>query len=202
MKKYKICGKCNKKHKEWTKGTQCKNCRSLCKKQCYQKNKPKYLDRINKYYQDNKEEKLNYAKQYRNKNKNKCSEYFSINAEKIYKQRAKREKQKRNTDIGFRIQSNLRKRLYRAITTNKKYQSTLEYLGCSIEELKIHLEKQFKKGMTWNNYGKWHIDHIKPCASFDLSLETEQKICFHYTNLQPLWAIENIKKSNKISTNI
>jgi len=198
MKQYKICGKCNKKHKEWIKGTQCNNCRSLTKQKSYQNNKQKYLDRVKNYYQENKEEKLKYAKQYRIKNKDKYTKYFSINAEKIYKKRAKREKERRNIDIGFRIESNLRKRLYRAITTNKKYQSTLEYLGCSIEELKIHLEKQFKKGMTWNNYGKWHIDHVKPCSSFDLSLETEQKICFHYSNLQPLWAIENLKKSDKI----
>lgn len=199
MKQYKICGKCNKKHKEWTKGTQCNNCRSLMKQKSYQNNKQKYLERVKNYYQENKEEKLKYAKQYRIKNKDKYDEYFSINAEKIYKQRAKREKQRRNTDIGFRIESNLRKRLYRAITINKKYQSTSEYLGCSIEELKTHLEKQFKKGMTWDNYGKWHIDHIIPCASFDLTKEEEQRKCFHYSNLQPLWAIENIKKSNKIS---
>jgi hypothetical protein len=60
------------------------------------------------------------------------------------------------------------------------------------------LEKQFTKGMNWKNYGKWHIDHIKPCASFDLSLEHEQKLCFHFTNLQPLWAKDNIRKSDKI----
>lgn len=197
MKKYKICGKCNKKHREWIKGTQCNNCRSLAKQQCYQNNRLKYLDRVKKYYQDNKEEKLNYAKKYRDTNQDKCNEYFTKNAQKIYKQRAKRERERRISDIGFRIESNLRKRLYRAITTNKKYRSTLDYLGCSIEELKFHLEKQFTKGMNWNNYGKWHIDHTKPCASFDLRLETEQKLCFHYTNLQPLWAIDNLKKSDK-----
>lgn len=197
MKKYKICGKCNKKHREWTKGTQCNNCRSLTQKQCYQNNKLKYLDNVKKYYEENKKEKLSYAKEYRAKNKDKLNDYFSLNSKRIYKQRARREKQRRISDIGFRIESNLRKRLYRSIKLNKKYKSTLQYLGCSIEELKLHLEKQFSKGMNWKNYGMWHIDHIRPCASFDLSLEKEQKLCFHYTNLQPLWAIDNLRKSDK-----
>ena len=80
-----------------------------------------------------------------------------------------------------------------------KSAATLELLGCSVEELKKHLENQFIKGMTWNNYGLhgWHIDHIKPCASFDLTKEEEQRKCFHYTNLQPLWAKDNLSKSNK-----
>jgi hypothetical protein len=200
MKKYKICGKCSKRHREWTKGTQCKNCRSLSQRETYQNNKELYLAKVKTYYQNNKQKKLDYAKKYRENNKDKCNEYFNKNAEKIYKQRAKKEKERRKTDISYRIYSNLRHRLHRAIKQNKKTQNTLDYLDCSIEELKIHLEKQFKKGMTWDNYGKWHIDHIKPCSSFDLSIETEQKMCFHYSNLQPLWAIENIKKSAKIIT--
>ena len=69
-----------------------------------------------------------------------------------------------------------------------------------MEKLKKHLEKQFQKGMTWNNYGMygWHIDHIIPCSAFNLNLESEQRKCFNYTNLQPLWAIDNIKKGDKI----
>jgi hypothetical protein len=67
-------------------------------------------------------------------------------------------------------------------------------LGCTIEELWKHLEKKFKPGMTKENHGKWHVDHIIPCAIFDLSKPEEQIKCFHYTNLQPLWAIDNIRK--------
>ena len=68
-----------------------------------------------------------------------------------------------------------------------------------MEELWVHLERQFTQGMTKENHGKygWHVDHIKPCSSFDLSDIEQQKLCFHYTNLQPLWAKDNIKKSNK-----
>ena len=68
-------------------------------------------------------------------------------------------------------------------------------IGCSIEKLKKHFEKQFKSDMSWFNYGKWHIDHIKPCCKFDLRKISEQKKCFHYTNLQPLWAKENFRKN-------
>ena len=80
----------------------------------------------------------------------------------------------------------------------KKDKPTKEFLGCSMEALKIYLENQFSTGMSWDNYGKWHLDHIKPCCIFDLTDIEQQKICFHYTNLQPLWAIDNIKKGRKI----
>ena len=71
-------------------------------------------------------------------------------------------------------------------------------MGCTIKELKQHLESKFVDGMTWDNRSEWHIDHKIPCSSFDLSKKEEQQKCFHYNNLQPLWAIDNLKKSNKI----
>jgi len=100
-------------------------------------------------------------------------------------------------DNDFRLISNLRKRLYTALKGKRKSDTTKILVGCSIQELKIHLESQFKEGMTWNNYGKWHVDHIIPCAKFDFSKEEDQHKCFHYKNLQPLWAIDNILKSSK-----
>lgn len=82
----------------------------------------------------------------------------------------------------------------------QKHQSTFELLGCTLEELYAHIEAQFLPGMSWGNYGHdtWHIDHIKPCASFDLTDPEQQRVCFHYTNLQPLWAIDNIRKGAKL----
>ena len=74
----------------------------------------------------------------------------------------------------------------------------MKLCGCSLEKLKQHLESQFTEGMTWDNKGDWHVDHIKPCASFDLTNPEEQKKCFHYTNLQPLWALDNMKKGAKL----
>ena len=81
---------------------------------------------------------------------------------------------------------------------NKKLENTVTLLGCSKVELKQYLEGKFTFGMNWKNYGfGWHIDHIKPCSKFDLARLEEQRRCFHYTNLQPLWARENLSKGNK-----
>jgi hypothetical protein len=102
-----------------------------------------------------------------------------------------------------RILHSCRQRI-RAALSQKKTETTLSLIGCSPAFLKEHLEKQFKAGMTWENYGKngWHIDHKLPCASFDLENENERNKCFHYTNLQPLWALENILKKDKILQNL
>lgn len=104
-------------------------------------------------------------------------------------------------DINFKILENVRGRFYLALKNDYKSGKTLDYLGCTIEELKKHLESQFQKGMSWGNYGfgmdKWNIDHIAPCSSFDHSDEDQIKKCWHYTNMQPMWQGDNIKKSNK-----
>ena len=94
----------------------------------------------------------------------------------------------------------MRSRLGSAIRNQnaKKMNSTFELTGCSITFLKGYLEAKFIDGMTWENHGEWHIDHIKPCCSFNLLDEEEQKICFHYKNLQPLWGVDNLIKGGKI----
>jgi len=81
--------------------------------------------------------------------------------------------------------------------------SSMKYIGCTRDELRQYIEMQFKPGMSWDNYGRsgrraWHVDHIIPLASFDLSKEEERHKAFHYTNLQPLWAVDNMKKGNRI----
>nr|QBK91973.1 MAG: hypothetical protein LCPAC304_03160 [Pithovirus LCPAC304] len=81
--------------------------------------------------------------------------------------------------------------------SNLKTKRTMEYVGCDVETLREHLKKQFLPGMTWENQGKWHIDHRKPCAVFDLNNEEERHRCFHYTNLQPLWGPDNLSKSDQ-----
>ncbi len=101
------------------------------------------------------------------------------------------------------MECNLRKRIYNAISQKRcngavKSAKTIELLGTSIDTVYKHLEAQFKDGMTWENYGKWHVDHILPCSSFDLTKPEEQLKCFNYKNLQPLWAIDNLKKHAKI----
>jgi hypothetical protein len=83
---------------------------------------------------------------------------------------------------------------------NRKTDSSIKLLGCNVEEYKIYLESKFTEGMTWDNYGLegWHIDHILPCASFDLTDPEQQKICFNFSNTQPLWAFQNLAKGDII----
>lgn len=101
-------------------------------------------------------------------------------------------------DERFRLARNLRKRLRAALKFNSKTGSAVEDLGCSIDDLKIYLESKFDSEMSWKNYGPkgWHIDHIKPLSKFDLTDTKELKKACHYTNLQPMWWKENLRKSN------
>lgn len=94
------------------------------------------------------------------------------------------------------IERRLRARLLKKLKAArvKKNIGTWELVGCSPQHLIEHLEKQFTQGMTWDNHGKWHVDHIVPCARFDLTDTEQQRRCFHFTNLQPLWASDNLKK--------
>ena len=105
---------------------------------------------------------------------------------------------KRKNDPSFRMRLNLSRRIKHALKGIGKLSKTMDLLGCSIEEFKKYLEKSFKPEMSWDNYGyrTWHTDHIKPCALFDLTDPEEQKKCFHYTNLQPLWATTKIARAH------
>ena len=104
---------------------------------------------------------------------------------------------KKRKEIDFRITKSLRDRLYKAITKNNKFTSATSLVGCDIEKLKEHLTNQFSQDMNWENYGEWHIDHKRPCNSFDLKEKEQQNLCFHYLNLQPLWGYENHAKKDK-----
>ena len=99
-------------------------------------------------------------------------------------------------DTNYRLTHNLRTRLNQALRTRPKQTSVTELIGCSIEELAKHLEDQFQEGMSWDNWTKdgWHIDHIRPITSFE---DPDDPECWHYTNLQPLWASENMSKGAK-----
>lgn len=105
-------------------------------------------------------------------------------------------------DLQHVLKERLRGRLRKAVKAVGTYstESARKLCGCTIPELMLHLQNQFKERMHWNNYGKWHIDHIRPCASFDLTDPEQQRQCFHYTNLQPLWARENIQKGARLIT--
>ena len=149
-----------------------------------------------------KEERKAYYKQHYQENKEDISvqkkQRYQENKEDINKNRRHR----RATDPNFKIAGVLRSRIKDAIKNQSAIKSgkTLELLGCTIQKAREHLESQFTEGMGWENhsfYG-WHIDHIRPCASFGLTDPEQQKLCFHYTNLQPLWAEDNLSKSDKL----
>jgi len=148
--------------------------RSNCKKCCIEQKK--------EYRKNNKEKILEKQKEYYENNKEKISEY---------------QRERRQNDPVFRMIDNYRRRTRKAYTEGIKSKGTMELLGCTGIELKEYLEKQFQPGMTHENYGEWHIDHIRPIASFDLSDPKQEQACFHYTNLQPLWAQHNLSKGAK-----
>jgi hypothetical protein len=125
--------------------------------------------------------------------------YYLNNKEKIKKRTLNYYNKRRKTDNSFRLTINLRRRVNGAINLHNKSANTMVLLGVpNIEFLWKHLESTFKTGMTRENYGLWHVDHIIPCSSFDLSNTEEQARCFHYSNLQALWAHENLSKGSKV----
>lgn len=192
--KTKICSKCNMKknlsdfHKDkYTKDNlsyKCKLCTKIYDKNYRIINKEKLLKNSKEYYAKN-----------RDKIKKHCKIYKKLNKEKINLYN----KTKYKNNINYRILCNLRSRLSMAIAGVTKTDTTKNLLDCSIEHLKKHLESQFSEGMNWDNYGLngWEIDHIIPCSKFNLSVLDQQKECFHYTNLQPLWASDNRRKNSK-----
>jgi hypothetical protein len=155
-----------------------------------EENPEKTKARRKKDYLRNKDRYIAKAKEWVDNNKDKRRDI--VNA---YHERHKDEPE-------YKILQALRTRLYNAVSLKKNIRSetTKVLLGCSVENLKKHLETQFTKGMTWENFGNdgWHIDHIIPCAFFDLTKPSHQKICFNYQNLQPLWAKDNLSKRDKI----
>lgn len=212
--------------KDWKDITEPKLRRKMRDKAYYQSNKTKIKERSNFHYILNKDKKLTYQKNYNKKNKQKIkiykkhyrevnknklkikkNVYYIKNRDKIkikksnYYQFTKDERKKYNynklkTDIQYKLRSNLRSRLNRAITNGYKAGSAVKDLGCSINEFKTYLESKFLPGMSWDNWSRdgWHIDHIKPLTSFDLKNREQLLEACHYTNLQPLWAEENLSK--------
>jgi hypothetical protein len=176
------------------------------KKEYYLKNKEKMNKLSEKYYLKNKEKMNKLSREWYLKNKEKVTiwskEYYKKwylkNKEYILRQHNKYKKEKRKIDPNFKLISNIRSRISMVLKGNSKCKSTMKLLGCSVEECWKHLESKFQPGMTRENHGKWHIDHIIPCAAFDFRCPVQQLTCFHYSNLQPLWAEQNLSKGAKL----
>ena len=145
--------------------------------------------RARKWREENPEKNMELKRIWRSKNKERVNECYNKRYHSKYKK-----------DPQFKLAKNLRHRVNKVLLGINRSKKTLDLLGVSsVGEIKIYLENLFKDGMNWNNYGNkgWHVDHIRPLDSFDLTIETERLKAFNYKNLQPLWAIENLSKSNK-----
>jgi hypothetical protein len=190
----------------------CQNCNKLCSKQRHEDNK-EYKKQYNK---EHREEKFLYNTQYYKDHNEEIlvqkGEYYQNNKEqilasgKIYRHKPEvkqrihnRHKEKKKTDINYYLACILRVRLANAIKRGTKSGSAVRDLGCSITEFKTYMEKLFWPGMSWENRGQWQIDHIIPISSFDLTDREQFLRACHYTNLQPLWAKDNLSKGNRIS---
>lgn len=211
----KICNKC-KIEKELTGFYKDKSRKSgysyLCKECDNNRNHKKYIrvmtpERI-KYHNE-------YYKKWIEKNRDRIKELHKIywsKEENVIKrrtyQRERRhlrreynleyERYRRKNDIQFKLKLRLRGRLYKVLNGRYKSGSAVSDLGCTLNELKIYLENKFVDGMNWNNHGEWHIDHIKPLCSFDLTDRNQLLEACNYKNLQPLWAKDNLYKGAKI----
>ncbi len=162
-----------------------------------------------KCHESNPEARKTYSKKYYQENKERVKAtvktWCTNNRDRLNKRLRKWQKEYRIRNPQYRLQHSLYRRMRDAIkgqlagkAYNKKHANRL--LGCTVKELMQRLEGMFKEGMTWGNYSQygWHIDHIKPCASFDLTDTEQVKQCFHFSNLQPLWWRENIVKGNRL----
>ena len=163
----------------------------------------KYKDRLkarDKVYRENNINKIKARqKEYRrrvNKNKIKKKVYLNPNNEKVRNYRSTQY----HNNPQYKLSVLLRSRLHISLKNTAKVGSAVKDLGCSINELKSYLESKFQPGMTWNNHGQygWHIDHIKPLASFDLTDRKQLLEACHYTNLQPMWWHENLSKGKSV----
>jgi len=177
---------------------------SKTKKIYRQRHLKKIIKQMRNYYLAHKQERKEYLK----KNKKRIEKVYKKWYIKNKSKKAKYQVKRRKNNINARISHCLRQRIYKTLISNIKSNSTVKLLGCSIEFLKKYLESKFTEGMNWDNYGtgwngkgmkEWHIDHIIPCCQFILSKPSEQRKCFYYTNLQPLWAKENRQKCRKLS---
>lgn len=152
------------------------------------------------YSAANRDKILQSKKRTYQRNKSSWESYRKNNSERIAKRKRDWYAEKVKSDPSYRLKERIRKMVYRAIefTDSKKQARTFELLGYDSETLKIHLEKQFQKDMSWDNYGKWHIDHITPISYLVESGITDPKQINCLSNLRPMWASENIRKGTKL----
>ena len=198
----------NEYHKEYERRKRLdpnvRNYQSEYKKRIRQQFPERILAQERAAYSRNKKVKSEARKRWGSRNFQKMKVYYRDYLEKhrsrIRVRLRKRDAIRMSTDPNYKLRKLLSRRIGQALKGNAKADSVIGLVGCSMVEYRRHIESQFKPGMSWDNWSAngWHLDHIRPCASFDLTDENQQRQCFHYTNTQPLWAVENYSKGSKI----
>jgi len=201
---------CAKAHKAWYMKNRNDQLKKMRAAEVNRRNDPAWIEKLKSKskadYANNKERhseimRCNYLlkkAEYRKRN----DAYRTQNKEQVTEWSRLWSTQRRKEDVNFRLRKTLRGRLKAAIKNNQKTGSAVRDLGCSVEELKIYLESKFQPGMTWENWSLhgWHIDHIIPLSLFNLSDRDQLRKACHYTNLQPLWAKDNLSKGATVET--
>jgi len=171
--------------KDKTKRDGLQNKCKVCVKEYYSRNRAKIKSQARKYKEDNREKVLAAKKVYKRNNKDKEKVWAATSYSNI------------KNDPVKRLIKNARGRISKVLGSSK-YKNSLEFLGCSTQQFKSHIESQFKPGMTWDNYGEWHVDHIIPlCTITNLDDKEYVESLLHYSNTQPMWAEDNISKGGR-----
>ena len=167
--------------------------------------KSKQQEYSKRYYSKHKERVRNGWARWRDANHYDFLEYrrfYKLAMSKESKQKERERNSRRGRDsLNLRLRRNLSGRLTHILRGSRKSAPFLNLLGCSVEDFKIYIESKFDVGMSWDNWGKgcdkWNLDHIVPCALFDLTKSEHQKRCFHFSNYQPMWQPDNARKYSK-----
>ena len=184
----------------------CKLCACLQVKESYKRRRDRVLAYAKRYAEDNKEKISAYRAQYEGSDMRKAArakhKAIPENAERLKKHAREYLKARYTTDVQVRLRKRLRARLYSAGKALRQggwiKPHTLTLLACCTSEFQAWMEHQFLDGMSWQNIGEWHIDHVVPVAAFDLTDDHQLAMCFHWTNMQPLWQHDNLVKSDKV----
>lgn len=201
MKLVKQCSKCKntKELSDFPKSAKNSlSLRSRCKACCSENNKAYHKQNATRvkvvremWLAKNEKHMQQYYREYATKNREKKNRYYI---------------ERRNIDLNFRLAYLLRSRLYSALKGQARGGSAVDNLGCSIPEFRAYIETKFQPGMTWETYGKglgkWSLDHILPLIRFDLSDPEQIKQVCHYTNMQPMWFTDNVRKGDKLDYNL
>jgi hypothetical protein len=166
---------------------------TTCLSREYRKNNPERVKAVQAaWYKNNRDKEITKALKWQKENPEKANA-----ATRKYFKNSNYTMNRYHADINFRLRVLLRARLLQSVKTDAKAGSAVKDLGCTIPEFKDYLESKFTLGMTWENIGDWHIDHIQPLSKYNLEDVEQFKEACHYTNLQPLWKEDNLKKSDK-----